>query len=185
MRGWLLACAALAWSWGCASDVEDIHDPDGDDPPSEPARGAVMRERWHPPPSTIRGRYDEAGAWNDGRACAGGVLRGTKAIGERIRSAFTIDRVEGYECRPRSTDASELSIHATGRAIDIFAEPGAGDQVAKWLVVNAEELGVQLVVWNRTIWKITPAGPTSRAYAGPNPHTTHVHVELTREAAAR
>ena len=77
-----------------------------------------------------------------------------------------------------------MSMHGTGRALDIFTTRAAGgDEVANYLVRNANQLGIQLVIWNRTLWKVTPGGGSSRAYGGPNPHTDHIHAELTRAAA--
>lgn len=56
-----------------------------------------------------------------------------------------------------------------------------GDPIADWLLLHAAELGVQLVIWNRTIWRAGVG--TVRPCGGPNPHTDHVHVEVRIGAA--
>lgn len=60
-----------------------------------------------------------------------------------------------------------------------------GNEVADWLVQNAAELGVQLVIWDGTIWSVarTPTG-SHRPYTGPSPHRDHLHVELNESGSA-
>jgi len=85
-------------------------------------------------------------------------------------------------CRPVRGGKAD-SLHSEGRASDlghlvrIPAEGAAGDRLAALLVQNAHALGVQCVIWNRRIW--SSSRPTWRPYGGPNPHTDHLHVELT------
>lgn len=83
-----------------------------------------------------------------------------------------------------------MSIHGMGRALDVYipmsdgrADNTLGDPVANWAVEHAAELGVQTVIWDRTIWSV-PA-KTARPYGGTHPHNDHVHIELTNEAAAQ
>lgn len=125
-------------------------------------------------------RYDDAGPWNGGRNCSGRLYPGTEALGEALKARWG-GSYGGYSCRPNTADASQLSVHGTGRAVDWFQpSKAAGDEAAEWLVANAEAFGVQLVIWNRRDW-FCNAGWTS--YGGPNPHTDHIHVELTIPAA--
>lgn len=50
-----------------------------------------------------------------------------------------------------------------------------GNNLAAFLVRNADRLGVYYVIWNRQIW--FPATGWS-SYSGPSNHTDHVHVSL-------
>jgi hypothetical protein len=180
----IAACLALAWSFaGCGSDGSDgsLY-AEGDDEPSGES-SSELRARWQPPKTTQTGSYQDGPAWNGGRACAGGLLPGSRARGDSLRAKFGIAKVDGYACRPNTANKSQLSMHGTGRALDIFVTGTKGDTVADYIATHANALGFQLVIWNRTLWKVTAAGGASRAYSGPNPHTDHIHAELTAAAA--
>jgi hypothetical protein len=185
---WLLAvavasCLSLSVA-GCANDEED-DDAEGDDPAYGTTEAAASA-RWSPPGTRHPGSVEEAGAWNGGRACSGGLRPGARALGAALDARFAaIAKVDGYACRRNTANTSQLSMHGTGRALDIFVSRSGGTAVANYLVSNASALGIQLVIWNRTLWKVTPSGGASRAYGGPNPHTDHIHAELTRAAAAQ
>jgi hypothetical protein len=138
-----------------------------------------ITNRWQPPQSDASGTYEGL----NGERCAGGLKGGTKQLGEQIKSQFQIT-YGGYSCRANTANPGELSIHAIGRALDIMTSGAKGEEIANHLVTNASTLGVQLIIWNHTLWKITPTGATSRAYTGPNPHTDHVHAEVTSATAA-
>lgn len=126
-------------------------------------------------------RYDSAGPWNGGAACSGGFTAGARAAGEALVAKLG-GSYQGYNCRPNSGAPSQLSVHGTGRAVDWFPPSrSAGDAGAAWLVENHEAFGVQLVIWWRRDWSCS-RGWTS--YGGPNPHTDHIHFELTIPAAA-
>lgn len=56
--------------------------------------------------------------------------------------------------------------------------------VANWLVTHAEEIGIQAVIWDNSIFSPSRSGQKLRAYTGPDPHVNHIRVELTHEAAA-
>lgn len=140
------------------------------------SRSSNITDRWQPPQSSASGTYEGV----NGEQCSGGLKPGTKALGDQIKQQFGFS-YGGYACRSNTADSSQLSIHAVGRALDIMTS--SGDEVANYLVENADTLGVQLIIWNRTLWKITPSGATSRQYTGPNPHTDHVHAEVTSATA--
>ncbi|MEU6248204.1 hypothetical protein [Glycomyces sp. NPDC047010] len=82
--------------------------------------------------------------------------------------------------------------HPLGKACDLSSEPGGfggvsygedfeyGENLAAWLVENADELGVRYVIWYERIWQ--PATGW-RAYSlgngDPNSdHTNHVHLSM-------
>lgn len=74
-------------------------------------------------------------------------------------------------------------VHEDGRAGDAMLRGAAAVLVADWLTEHAAPLGVQLVIWDRTYYGADARTPIA-AYTGRNPHTDHVHFELTPEAAA-
>lgn len=134
-------------------------------------------------------RYDGAPNWSS-RACAGKLMTGADRLGDFLEEEFTtITSIGGYVCRQNTANRSKMSVHGTGRALDIFipkiggqANNTKGDAVANWLVMNAARIGVQMIIWDRTVWMAN--GRNDRAYSGPHPHDDHLHVELTLPAAA-
>ncbi len=91
-----------------------------------------------------------------------------------------------YNCRT-VRGGTTTSLHGEGRAVDFGINPhGAayGTELAEQLRVHSAELGVQCVIWNRRIWSGSYPAAGWRTYSGVNAHVDHLHVELTREAAA-
>ena len=130
--------------------------------------------------------------------CRSGPQRGAVELGNFFRSAFSPlmdlkvpgDGVQIFNCRS-VRGGSSLSLHGEGRAIDLFipvmngrADSSKGDLIANWLASNAQYLGIQRLIWNRTIWTAPTSTPTHRCYTG-DPHINHIHLELTWEAANR
>jgi hypothetical protein len=121
------------------------------------------------------------------------ALTGTRELDAYLRRRFTFLRAGGtYCCRQNSatTSVPRLSVHSLGRAIDLMvpmdrgdADNTLGDQVANWLVENAEHIGIQRVVWDRSYWN----GERGFGALASNslPHTDHLHVELSLDGAAR
>jgi hypothetical protein len=58
-----------------------------------------------------------------------------------------------------------------------------GHDVVRELGANGRRLGVQAVIFDRTIW--SARSPSGRPYTGVHPHYDHLHIELTREAGQR
>jgi len=77
-----------------------------------------------------------------------------------------------------------FSAHSEGRAADIYVKidnlylKAIGDALFAGFVHNAENLGLEEVIWNRQIW--SSAIPEIHAYQGARPHTDHVHVAFSR-----
>lgn len=127
-------------------------------------------------------------------ACSRG-LPGTLAFATYLRRRFPqIRAAGGFDCcRQNTGNTAYLSVHSIGRAIDLMiptiagdADNTAGDAVANWLVENAQRIGVQLVVWDRTGWNGSRApGTKVRPYTGPIPHVDHIHMELSVDGANR
>ena len=151
--------------------------------------------RWSLPAATrdaARGQYvayTGAPSWNRGRNCGGGLSDGARRLGAHLVDLFDGARYyQGYACR-RIRGGRGMSVHGTGRALDVFvpldggrADNDLGDPVANYLVENAETIGVQLVIWDRTIWNGSRRGDQARAYGGAHPHHDHLHIELTPAA---
>ena len=167
--------------------------------PAPPAPGGALSATWVLPPD-VRAmgerqyvRYDSPPAWDNGRNCAVSLTAGAAEVGDYLQSAFRgISSVGGHSCRQNTANLAQTSVHGTGRALDIMipmvngrANSAVGDPIANWLVQNAQAIGVQYIIWNRTKWSGSYSGRKDGAYGGPVPHIDHVHVELNRNGAAR
>jgi hypothetical protein len=122
--------------------------------------------------------------------CSGGLSPGTQDVLDYLRMQFpTIYAWAGYCCRDVSDaaiPAGRMSVHGTGRALDLFVPAIRGDEVANWLVLHAQEIGIQRVLWNRSLWDAArPPGARLQPYAGSSGHESHVHVELGVAGAER
>jgi hypothetical protein len=152
---------------------------------------------WSLPASTMaRGNtqyipYTSAPAYNGGRNCSGTFTPGARDLGNYIVGRFAGAKYfQGYNCR-QIAGSSSMSVHGTGRAIDVFiplhngqADNDLGDPVANWLVENAQHIGIQYFIWDRTQWSGSrAAGSKARYYSGVHPHHDHLHIELTPQAA--
>lgn len=126
--------------------------------------------------------FNGAPSWSGGRNCSGTYLAGVRTLASRLKAQFPqISQTQGYNCR-QVRGGSTMSMHGTGRAVDIFfplsrkaADNTKGDPVANWLVTNSEKIGVQYVIWDRTEWKV---GAGASSYGGKHPHHDHIHLEL-------
>lgn len=71
-------------------------------------------------------------------------------------------------------------VHEEGRALDAMIHSlAAGEAVANWLVLHAQTLGIQLVIWDHVEWSSSSRGAAWQNYTGVSPHTDHVHAEVT------
>lgn len=193
MRRLLLAAVVLA---GCSSE----------EPLARREQGVAVPGPWVMPADvhafgqTEYVRYDGATAWTGGAcsgcctasSCGSSELPGTKAFKAFLLKTFPgeISSIGGYCCRPNTADTSLTSIHGTGRALDVMiakvggdADNTKGDKVAHWLVMHAQEIGVQLVIWDRMAWNASRKGEKFNPYTGPIPHIDHLHVELNLDGA--
>lgn len=133
--------------------------------------------------------YDDVGRWTGESGCSGRLTEGARRVGAALRSRFPgITSIGGYSCRRNTANTSKMSVHGSGRALDIFipksggsADNGQGDPVANFLVKNAERIGIQLIIWDRSVWRSN--GRNESRYSGPHPHDDHLHVELTVESS--
>jgi hypothetical protein len=132
--------------------------------------------------------YTGAGRWVGSSSCSGGMRPGTAELSDFLVANFPqISQVGGYNCRAIVGNSTRMSVHGTGRALDIHiplngssADNQAGDPIGNWLIANAEEIGIQYIIWDRTQWTASrSAGTKGRRYNGSHPHNDHLHIELS------
>lgn len=137
--------------------------------------------------------YTPEAPWDDGANCTGTFTPGALRLANYLARTFRfIHAIYGYNCRQNTKNPRSTSVHGLGRAIDIgirqWPDGSAdrrGDEIAQWLIDHAHELGVQVIIWDRTIWSVSRNGTGSvRPYDGPNSHRDHLHVELNAQGAA-
>src|SRR5690606_10376618 len=95
----------------------------------------------------------QAGPWVGESGCGGTFLEGTRVFRQWLYDNFPqTPTIGGYSCRPIA-NSNSMSVHATGRALDIMlpvdssvgsynapADNDIGDPIANWLLENAEEV---------------------------------------------
>jgi hypothetical protein len=137
--------------------------------------------------------YTGAGPWTGTGACSGGIRPGAETLRGWLRTHYPqVSSIGGYSCRAIVGNSSQMSVHGTGRALDVMiptsggdADNDAGDVIGNWLIEHAEEIGIQYIIWDRWTWNASrSAGSKERMYGGTHPHHDHLHVELSLDAAA-
>jgi len=162
--------------------------------------GALARPGpWRIPASTVTigdrqtVTLTEAGPWIGPEGCSGTYTPGARELAAYIAESFPgVSGTGGYNCRPIVGIPDEMSVHATGRAIDIDiptigaaeeADNDLGDPIGNWLIEHAEEIGIQRVIWDRWTWwsQVPPGYSRSMPYdwEGSHPHNDHLHIELS------
>lgn len=117
--------------------------------------------------------------------CTGKAQPGAQAMAAQWKR-LTGRKAGIYSCR--CTSFGTPSLHGEGRAIDLYANVSDDVQRAQaeayigWLQANAVELQVPFVIWNRRQWSWKNRAKGWRPYRG-DPHTDHIHVELSWEGA--
>lgn len=121
--------------------------------------------------------YDETGT-----RCSDGPQPGAVALRDFGLTLPGLGDSGIFNCRP-VRGGSTLSEHGEGRAWDArtVVVTDDGDHWFNFLWQNAEELGVQLVIYDHEVW--SGLVPFVHAYFGTNPHTDHVHGGLCWHAA--
>jgi hypothetical protein len=187
---------APACALGTSTPLDDGAEPSGRRPSMMPAEGSS--DAWTLP-ADVRaageaqvGEYVAAGPWDGGSHCAGGLLPGTRALGDYLRGRFGATLTyEGYACQASTADGTRMSMQGSGRAFAIAvplaggdANNALGDPIANLLVEHAAELGVQFIVWDGTKWNVSYTGRKDQPYTGSDPHHDRLYVELDPEAGA-
>ena len=125
--------------------------------------------------------------------CSGGTKAGTRELANFLKHQF-VGAVswQGYNCRANTATPGKLSVHSTGRAIDLFiplhrgnADNDLGDPVANYLIMNAEALGIEYLIWDRAQWSGSRSSNKHRYYSGAHRHHDHLHIEVAPWAATR
>lgn len=148
---------------------------------------------WEPPPS-VRAAGERARVrYQFAAATAPGEQRSPSATLVALRDVL-VHGVRGITSGGLVRDAARRAnashdAHRAGIACDLMIRDDAtraavGDAVANWLVLNAETLGVQYVLWSMFEWSASSSGARWERYTGENPHRDHVHFELGPEGIA-
>jgi putative peptidoglycan binding protein len=121
------------------------------------------------------------------RSCTGSATAGARALMAWFLGAYSAQGGSNlgiYNCRSVA-GTSTTSLHGEGRAADLGVPVGAAwaQTLADKLVALSGELGIQCVIYNRRIWSGSYPNSGWRAYGGSNPHTNHLHVELSWNSA--
>ena len=143
--------------------------------------------RYIPDAETVRiGRGQSIAYQGAGTRCGSGMLPGARKFGQYMVNHFKAVRsYQGFNCR-KVRGGSSLSQHAVGRAVDLMiptykgqADNTEADGVANWIIRNAQQLGIQYLIWDRTSWSGSRSGDKHRHYTGQHPHHDHIHAEFT------
>ncbi len=125
-------------------------------------------------------------AWEGATECTGAAMPGARALMAGCLEAYGDQGASSlgiYNCRD-VRGSSTRSCHAEGRACDVgfpLVDGGAhpaGQAMLDSLRGDAEGLGIQAMIYDRTIY--SRRSPAGRPYTGASPHLDHVHIELTR-----
>lgn len=124
--------------------------------------------------------------WQKATGCTSGPEPGARALADWLLEAYPIGWSGGiFNCR-KVRGSSQPSIHGEGRAFDLMlpvvdgrGHP-VGHEIVRRLGKVGLELGLQCIIFDRTIW--SARSPQGRPYTGVHPHFDHLHLELTREA---
>jgi hypothetical protein len=122
-------------------------------------------------------------AYYSAKRCTGGETVGAQAL---MKWHLDTNGHQGatnlgiYNCRNVS-GSTTLSVHAEGRACDL-GTPVQNDwspRVAEFLRVNSLKLQIQAVIHRRKVWSAKQPYAGWRDYDDDDPHTNHIHAELT------
>lgn len=119
---------------------------------------------------------------------------GIRAIAAYVRGATGVvvgtARGAAVQTPARKADGTlrNRDVHEEGRAGDAMTgDVAQGTAIAEWLIRHARELGIQTVIWRRTVWFASrPSSRTAHSYGpytGRSLHTDHVHFEINQQSA--
>lgn len=143
-------------------------------------------EVWNPTPSVIEAGNSSRSQYNPYRRIQANeetqlrVWPSVKRFRDVVMTLFPGFSSGGIKRSPRREPivGRIRDPHEEGRAIDFMTRnPEVGDPLANWLVLHAQDLGVQLVMWRGTEWSSSDRLPKFERIEG-NPHNDHVHMEF-------
>lgn len=109
-----------------------------------------------------------------------GPQSGAQALMDACRFVVPGTTNMGIYNRRKIAGSSTWSVHSSGRALDVGCKNKAmGDALVIKLVPNADALGISQVIWYRQIWD----SRGYRKYTGASPHTDHIHITMSQQAA--
>jgi phage shock protein A len=131
------------------------------------------------------------GSWPK-ESCTVNDPTSTGCITPRTLHAFQEARSDGFKRYTVCFSQRSSGEHPKGRACDFSAASSTfkneaatggdktyGDNLAGYLVKNADELGVMYVIWYRQIWMPSTGWRAYEASGGPAAvHTNHVHLSM-------
>lgn len=113
-----------------------------------------------------------------------GPQKGTAALQQTLLLKYDLSLDFGIYNDRAIRGGTLPSVHREGRAGDL-GFPGSGHPqgyaALTALLDNAWELGLQRIIWDRTLYDA--ASPFGRYYGGVNPHEDHIHYEQTWQYA--
>lgn len=123
-----------------------------------------------------------------------GLTPRAAAMRQRVRDVFGTIPDGGFAPQGVSTGHGARSAHYEGRAVDYFFRPfddpqqrARGWTLANWLVANAPDLQIAVVIFDDRIWSTRRSAEGWRAYSNPDGgtdpisrHLDHVHVDVVR-----
>ena len=118
----------------------------------------------------------------------GDVKPQTAIVANTVGPMFGIKTVGGY----RPTDAIDPEGHPAGLALDFMINDipngrATGDRLAQYLIDDADQLGVDYIIWWQQIWSADRADEGWRAMedrgSDTENHFDHVHLNLKPDAA--
>lgn len=186
---WMIAATILSLA-ACGEPVDEASTCDHDE--HTVTFPLAEAGRWIPPDDVLGIANQQYLPYSGApTSCSGNLRAGTREFAEFLKREFEgATSYGGYACRANTANPSQYSVHASGRAIDLFvplagseADNDLGDPIANYLIMNAQEIGVEFVVWDRTSWGAHRDAPKHRAYTGPHPHHDHLHIELKPSSA--
>ncbi|HSK22701.1 MAG TPA: hypothetical protein VK906_05980 [Egicoccus sp.] len=142
------------------------------------------------------GAIEPYAAYEPQSACSPTAKAGTVTMKDALLASYPVTRNLGIA---RACHLGGRSEHKEGRAFDWGAyvsragERASVEQFLTQLLATdadgnrhalARRMGVMYVIWNGQIWSAYRPGDGWRRYGGPNPHTDHAHVSLSRAGGA-
>lgn len=122
--------------------------------------------------------------WQPARRCTSGAGDGARALMAVLLIKYGPVGARNwgiFNCR--NTALGNRSAHGEGRALDIGCTLPTGARMVRDLLdIGPWQLGISVMIHNGRIY--SAKSPTGRRYNGV-PHRDHVHIEMTRKAAAR
>lgn len=172
----LLAALAASAVTGCAVPLDEDGDHDHEHPvdvvdgqnAGRTLQGLARAGRWQPAADVLAAgdgqqvTYNSAPSWDGGANCSGGATDGALTLRDHLLGYFPqIASIGIYNCRVIA-GTNSMSLHGVGRALDVMiptvggdADNDLGDPIAAWLIENAAAIGMQTIIWDHSIWRVT------------------------------